>query len=114
MIKKDVKIDKKYGYLVVDGKYYDVTTVLGRPTFKKINISEIKAKLKKAEKIAEALKTKVNVKAILKESVMKIDLKDINKLYKIMFESKKKFTPKTREHHCVDVTVGNFILPIVD
>ncbi len=109
-----VKIDDKYGYLVINGIYYEVKSKLGRPVFEKVDIKKVKEKLKKAEKIAEELKTKVDVKAILKESVMKIPLKDIDKLYKIMFESKKKFVPKTREGHCVDITVGNFIIPVVD
>jgi len=45
---------------------------------------------------------------------MKIQLKDIKKLYKNLFESKRKYKPKTREHHCVDMKIGNFILPIAD
>ena len=45
---------------------------------------------------------------------MRIPLKDIDKLYVMLFVDKKKRTIKTRKHHCVDVKIGGFILPIVD
>ena len=40
--------------------------------------------------------------------------KDIDKLYKLVNSKKKKYKPKTREGHCVDMKVGGFIIPIVD
>lgn len=111
---EEMRIDKKYGYLIINGKYYEGTTKDGKPVFKEVKIDEIKDKITKAEKIADKLKTKVDVKKMLKEAVMRIPLDDIDKLYVMLFVDKKKKKVKTREHHCVDVKIGNFILPIVD
>ena len=44
---------------------------------------------------------------------MKFTNSDLDKLDKMLF-GEKKYTVKTREHRCVDMKVGNFIIPIVE
>jgi hypothetical protein len=44
---------------------------------------------------------------------MNLEEKDFDKLYKSL-TSGKNYKPKTREHRCVDLKVGNFVLPIIE
>ena len=68
----------------------------------------------RSDKIANKLKSSLDREKILFESVMKLDEKELQTLHNVLFNSKKKVKPKTRADHCVDMKVGNFILPIVD
>jgi len=116
-MKKEIEkldIELKYGYHCFKGEYYEIDSRDGKPFFKKVDIKKIKEQEELAKKIAEKLKDNLDPVAVIKESLMKIQLKDIKKLYKNLFESKRKYKPKTREHHCVDMKIGNFILPIAD
>jgi len=108
-----MKYAKKFGYHLIDGKYYEETSVGGIPTFKKVSEKEIDKLDMLADKIAEKLKDNLDTKMVLKESVMALFKKDINKLHKMLFKSKRKYKAETREHHCVDMKIGNFVLVIV-
>ena len=108
------EFDGKWGYLVIDGKYYQHDEKDGKLILKEVPDKKIKAMEKQAEKIADALKEHLDVGKVLKEAVMRLKEKDIKKLHRVMFESKREYKPKTREHHCVDMKIGNYILPLVD
>lgn len=115
MIKKQMDIERKLGYLVINGMYYTVEpNSTGRPKFIKMDQKKIKAKLNKVDRIAKKLKNHLNREAVLRESLIKLEEEDIDKLEKMLFKSKRKYKPKTREGHCTDMTVGNLIIPIVD
>jgi hypothetical protein len=104
----------KYGYIKLGNKYYEGKTKLGKPIMVEISIKKIREREQKAEKIAEALKNRVDAKKILMENLMtRLTPKDLDKLEKIVFSKKRKYKAKVRAHHCVDMTIGNFILPLV-
>ena len=64
--------------------------------------------------IAKELKNSLDREKVLLESIMKLDETEIETLHNVVFNKKRKAKPKTREHHCVDMKIGNFVLPIVD
>lgn len=113
-MEKGKKFEYKYGYLVIDGVFYESEMKDGKTTLKRIPEKRLKKEIKRAEEITEKLEDKTDVKAILMEAVMKIEDKEQEKLHNMLYNSKKHYIPKTRKHHCVDIKVGNFILPIMD
>lgn len=108
------KIEKIHKYLVIGGEYYAISHIDGKPDFTKISKKTIEKIEKKVDKIAEELKRNLDSKAVLKEAIFNLEEKEIDKLYNSVFKSKQKYKPKTREHHCVDMKIGNFVLPIVE
>jgi len=108
-------LEKKFGYIIIKGKYY-----LGeldkndKPTLKLQKKADVNAKIKKAREISTKLKSYLDSEAVLMESTMKLEPEEFDTLYKMLFKSKKNYKPTTRKHHCVDMKVGKFVLPIVD
>jgi hypothetical protein len=102
--------------LVINGEYYKVTfNKLGRPIFLKGNQKKIKEKMSKAKLMAKKLKYDLDGEKVLTEALLtNFDDKSFEKLYLQLFKSKRIYKPKTREHHCVDMKVGNTIIPIVN
>ncbi len=108
----NLEIQKEFGYIKVKGKYYEADTRNGNIHFKEVKNAT--TKIKKAKEMAKKLENSLDRKAVLTESIMKLEPNEFETLHKALFKSKKTYKPKTREHHCVDMKVGNFILPIVD
>lgn len=108
------EIKFRHGMYYIKGEYYEQRFRDGEPYLKKIPKTKIKVQLKLGEEIAEKLYDKIDAKKILLEALMRIDIKEVEKLHRMLFQDKKKYIIKTREHHCVDLKVGNFILPLVD
>ena len=116
-MKKEIK--KEFGYLVIDGKYYKPKSMRGKNIFEEVSKTKVKRNLKLINEIVKKLKDSLDKEAVLRESLMKyVDdeygdkwLRDI---HNALYNSKRKVKPKTREHHCVDMKVGNIIIPIVD
>jgi len=111
---RDIKFEEKYGYLILNGTYYKFKSKDGKPSIVKADEKKIKKQLDMSNKIAKKLKDHLDVEAVLVENLMSISYKDVNILFNKLFKSKRKSTIKTREHHCVDMKIGNFILPIVN
>jgi len=105
--------EKKHGYLVIDGKYFRSESVDGRICFVIVSKAEIKQNQKMADAIAEKLKESLDAKKVLNEAIMTMHTTEIKRLYK-MIQSKRKYKKTTREHACVDMKIGNFILPIIE
>ncbi|GAI84165.1 unnamed protein product, partial [marine sediment metagenome] len=106
-------VEGKWGHLLLNGKHYEFGHKDGAPILKEINLKEIKKRERTAERIAKELKNKVDAEKILMETLMtNLSKKELFKLEKIVFNKKRKHTVKTRAHHCVDLKVGNFILPL--
>lgn len=106
-------LEKKYNYIIADGNYYVFTSKNGRPILKRINKKLVKAQESLAKELAKKLKDGLDREAVLTEIFMtKYEMKDLTKLAESVL--KKKYKPKTRRHHCVDMKVGNHIIPIVD
>jgi hypothetical protein len=109
------KIEGRFGYILIDGQYYKGATKDGKPIFKKISNETVNRRIKMAREVAQEIKGSLDPEAVLVESIMKFeDHKDIEKLHNIVFNSKRQHQAKTRAHHCVDMKVGNFIIPIVE
>ena len=106
-----MKFDKEYGYLKAKGKYYQMTQKDGKFAFREDK--EAKNKISKAKEIAKKLKDSLDREAVLMESIMLLENKDFEVLYK-MLKSGRKYKPKTRKHYCVDMKVGKFVLPLID
>lgn len=111
---KEIKFENKFGYLVCDGSYYELKGKDGKPTFVRVSKKIVDEKIKKVRQVAEKLKEGFDTVAVLTERLMQMDDKSIDTLFKLLFKSKIKYKPKTREGHCVDMKVGRFIIPIVD
>ena len=109
---KDIEFERKHGYIYMDGKYYEMKGNSGASKFEFVEVKDVQERIDKAEEIADELVKSFNGKAVLVESIMKMPKSDIKTLYRNAIT--KKYKVKTREHHCVDMKVGNFVLPIVD
>ncbi len=103
-----------FGYWKIDGEYYKETTRLGKLVLKKVNKKKIEDNIEIATKISKKLKDNLDAHKVLMESILKLEDRDIKKLYKLLFNSERDYTSVTRSHHCVDMKIGNFILPIVN
>lgn len=121
MKKKHIKpeellgIEKVFEYYKIDGKYYEDGAKDGKPTFIRVPKKKVDAQLKMAKELAKKLKDSLDAEKVLTEIFMaKYDKQNLDKLYKIVFKSKKKYKPKTRKGYCVDMKVGNHIIPIID
>ncbi len=109
----DLEFEKEHGYVKIKGKYYlpEEDGMKGILQFKEVK--DAVQKIKKAKEIAKHLKDGLDREIVLTEAIMKLEPKEFDTLYK-MFKSGKKYKQKMREHRCVDMKVGNFVLPIVE
>jgi hypothetical protein len=111
----DLQIKQIYDdYVDIDGTIYKRKEKDHHLTYVETDKKKVEQLDKKADEIVEKLKGNVDVGAILKEAIRKLSPRDVEKLYKIMFSSKKQYKPITRNEHCADIKIGNFILPVVD
>lgn len=106
-------IQMKHGKMFYNGEYYEVEMIRGKPTIKKIS-DKIENQLKLADEITNKIYKRVDTKKILVEALMRLDQPEVEKLYMLLFKDKKRYKVKTREHHCCDVKIGNFIFPIIE
>lgn len=108
-------LEKIFGYFKIKGKYYEQSTKDGKPTFVEVSKKKVDDQLKMAKKLAKELKGNLDAEKILIEIFMaRYDKENLAKLYQTVFKSKKKYKPKTREGYCVDMKIGNHIIPIID
>jgi len=109
------EITKEYGYLKVDGKYYEYNEKSPEKTsYLLVDEKKVKEKINMAKEIAEKLKENLNKEEVLMESLTKLSQNYLEQLHNALYNSKRKVKPRTRRHHCVDMKVGNLVIPIVD
>jgi len=111
---KVIEIKRAYDYLIVDGKYYKELEQDGRMFWEQIQKKDINKLDKKNKEIVEAIHLNLDREKVLAESLRKLLPEDIEKLWNLIYTSERKYKAKTREDHCVDMKVGNFIIPIVN
>jgi len=111
---KEIIMERKYGYVMINGKYYEEDVNNGKANFKKISTKKVHKELEMSKEIADKIHDKLDRKSVIIESIMRLDEKSIETLHNIVHNEKRKVNAKTREHHCVDMKIGNFILPIVE
>lgn len=121
MKKKHIKpkdllgMETVFEYMKVDGKYYKFDSKDGKNTLVQVSKKEVDSHMKMAKELAENLKDSFDASKVLTEIFMtKYDKEHLEKLHKTVFKGKRKYKPKTREGHCVDMKVGNHIIPIID
>jgi|26BtaG_2_1085354.scaffolds.fasta_scaffold03387_6 hypothetical protein len=108
----EIEFEKRYDYIYMNGKYYEMKGNAGRGKFEFVEVKDVQERIDKAEEIAEVLVKSLDGKKVLLGSIMKLPKRDMDKLYKNAVE--RGFKTKTREHECVDMKIGNFVLPIVE
>ncbi len=111
---KNFNIEYKYGYALINGEYYEHGSKDGKVILKQVDRQRVEKKIEKCNRLAKELKKNLDSHKVMMEAIIRFPDRDIDKLTKMLFESKKKYTVKTREHRCVDMKVGNFIIPIVE
>ncbi len=111
MKNETITFEREFGYIKIKGKYYEPEEKDGKISFKEIE--NAKGRIKKGKEMAKILEYALDKEAVLTESIMKLENKDFDMLYKSL-KSGRKYKAKTREHHCVDMKIGNFVLPIVN
>jgi len=111
---KEIDIEIKFGYAIIKGEYYEWSSKSGKPYLKLVDKQKVEKKIEMTKKIADKLKDNLDAHKVLTESIVKLPSSDLKKLYHMLFEVKKKYKVITREHHCVDMKIGNYILPIVN
>jgi ABC-type branched-subunit amino acid transport system substrate-binding protein len=116
MKEKIIKFEEVYGaYAVIDGDYYEWTSRDGQPVFKRIDKKEFRKWEKDSEELASELISHFDGELILKEALMQIPKRDREKLKKLLRQKKegvRDYKIKTRQHRCVDMKIGKFVLPI--
>jgi IS30 family transposase len=112
---KKSEITKEFGYLKIDGKYYEFNEKSPESTsYLQVSPEKVKKKIKIAKEITEKLKNSLDKEAVLMESLTKLSTEYLEHIHNSLYNSKRKIKPRTREHHCVDMKVGKLVIPIVD
>ncbi len=115
-MKEKETIVKKYGYLFLNGKYYE-PKYLGdhHAGYTLVDNKEVEKKIKMMKEIAERIKNSLDQEAVMMEALSRVSsMEDLQTIHNAVFNEKRKLKPKTREHHCVDMKIGNIVIPIVD
>lgn len=112
---KKSEITKEFGYLKVDGIYYELNEkVSDRVSYVQVDKKKVEEKISLAKEITEKLKECLNKEAVLMESLTKLPVSYLEQIHNSLYNSKRKIKPKTRSQHCVDMKIGKMILPIID
>jgi hypothetical protein len=115
MKRKLADVEMRHGFLYIKGEYYEGTHKDGKPCFVRVSKNKTEKLIQMAKDIAKEIRGKLDPEKVLVEAILRFENKnDIEKLHNIVFNAKKKYKAKTRAHHCVDMKVGNFIIPVVD
>lgn len=107
-----MKIEHKNNLLYVQGKPFKIKTVDNEMKFIPVKNKDVEKKLVLVDKLSKKLKDSLDQEKVMKEALMNLHFDYLKKLDK-MLNSKRKYEPKTRDHHCADMKVGNFVIPIV-
>ena len=76
-----MNITKQYGYLVINGKYYETDSKDGQVFFKRVTKKEVVSREKKAVKIAQELKGRLDGEKVLMEVLMvNLTKKELNRI----------------------------------
>lgn len=107
--------EKIFEYFKIKNKYYELSARDGKTVFKEVPKKQVDEQLKMAKKLAKALKSGLDAEKVLIEVFMtKYDKKNLDKLNDLVFKSKRKYKPRTREGACVDMKYGKHIIPIIE
>lgn len=108
------KIEREYGFLKLEGKYYKSKMVNGRNCFEEVSKETFEKKIKLIKEISTKLKDNLDKEAVLHEALSQLDDFYLDQLHNTLYNSKRKVKPITRKHHCVDMKVGKMVIPIIN
>jgi len=107
-----MEFERKYGYIVLDGIWYKESSKDGKNILVEIDAEALKKKEEKCKKIIPTLEEYLDKEKILLEALMKLENNALDSLTR-KIKSGKKHTIVTRNGYCVDMKVGNQIIPII-
>jgi hypothetical protein len=108
------ELTQEYGCLKVDGKYFKPVEEGERLRYIEISKKEFDNRLSTIKKIAEKLKDSLDKEAVLMEALSKLPETHLSGIWVALNNPIKKVKSRTRKHHCVDMKIGNWIVPIVN
>ncbi len=111
---KNTIIERRHGLLIVDGEYFAPDDMEGKPIFIKLDKKEVRSKLKLIKTLIPLLKEGLNKEAILEEALMKMGMGELAHIQGMFTSMKSKPKVKTRKGHCVDLMVGDTIIPLIN
>jgi len=109
-----IEVSGRYDCLFIDGNYYEEKAKDGKVLWKKVPDEKIEKLEQKNSEVADILVEHFDGRAVLREALRKLHPDDVEKIHKMLTDEKKNYKIKTREGHCIDMKVGNFILPIIN
>jgi len=104
-------LEYEFGHWKEGDKYYKESTRNGKLVWKEVSLEEVNERIAEAERLAYLLEEGLDPVKILTEAIMRLPKKKVKQLSAALERDN---NIVTRSHHCVDMKVGNFILPIVD
>jgi len=109
------EVTMEYGCLKIDGKYYEATPDgLDRLRYVEVSKKKFDEKVSVIKKIADKLKNSLDREAVLMEALSKLSEEELSGVWTALNNPLRKLKPKTRRHHCVDMKIGNWVIPIVN
>jgi len=109
-----MKVELENGLLKANGKYFELKNIRGKEVFQEIEKSKVTEKEKLVRELAKKLKDNLDREVVMREALRRVPSKELKKIDKLLKSKKKNYKPKTREGHCADMLIGNYILPVVD
>lgn len=105
----EIKADAKRHTVVIDGQHYVIEeNEKGKHEITKINVKEYD---KKIQEIAQKLVGAIDKNMLITDVLVGMTKDDLYDLHDKLFKSKRKPKPKMQPG-CVEMRVGNIILPI--
>lgn len=108
------ELHKEFGYLKIGNKYFKPTVDAERIEYHECTKKQFDAHVKLSNEIVEKIKDSVSKESILLEAVSNLDDEYLEELHNALHNAKRPAKPKMRKHHCLDVKVGRFIIPIIN
>ena len=107
------KVEREFGYLKIGNKHYELIVDRKSDGLQKfVEVKDYNQRIAIAKELTEKLKNSLDREKILMEVLMKQSTHSLNGIKKEL--GIKKTKAKTRRHHCVDMQIGRYVLPIVD
>lgn len=110
------EILKEYGFWIIEGKHYECQLEKkdGKAVLVEVSEREVKRRMRLIKDLAVKLKEKLDNEAVMMEALSKLTKQELEHIHNVVFNIKRKTKIRTRKAYCVDMKVGNNIIPIVD
>jgi len=113
MKKSKSEVTQEYGFLKVDGRYFESVPDGDRLKYLEVDKKKVDGKINLVKKIAEKLKDKLDREKVLCEALCKLDIDYLEQILGTLNSPVKKKI-QTRKHHCVDMKIGKFVIPLIN